>query len=159
MAPDETDALTAQETEDLLEVLDDEYHAHATYTQILDDFGDVLPFANIRDAEARHIEALLALLRNHGVPVPPNTWPGRVPRYSSVQEACTAGVSAEIDNAAMYDRVLARTTRPDLAAVYQNLQRASRENHLPAFQRCAEGRAGTTDATQPRRRRFRGGRS
>jgi hypothetical protein len=47
----------------LREALDDEYRAHAIYTQVLANFGDdVLPFANIVDAEARHIDALLGLV-------------------------------------------------------------------------------------------------
>jgi len=65
---------------------------------------------------------------------------GRVPRYATVQAACAASVSSEIENATLYDRVLAHTGRADLTAVDQNLQRASRQNHLPAFERCAEAR-------------------
>jgi hypothetical protein len=149
-------SLSAQEIDDLLAVLDDEYRAHATYSQILEDFGDVGPFVNIREAEGRHIEALLGLLHDFEVPVPPNDWPARVSRYPSVQEACAAGVAAEIDNAALYDRVLAHTSRIELTTVYENLQRASRENHLPAFQRCAELRgAQQSEAAGPRGRRFR----
>jgi hypothetical protein len=151
MSPDPAEGLSVEETEDLLAVLDDEYRAHATYTQILDDLGPVLPFTNIRDAEARHVDALLGLLRAFGVAAPSNTWPGRVTRYPSVQEACAAGVRAEIDNAALYDRVLTRTSRPELVTVYENLQRASRENHLPAFERCA----GTQSGREPGRGRGR----
>jgi hypothetical protein len=147
--------LSDQEIQDLLAVLDDEYKAHATYSQVLEDFGDVGPFANIRDAEGRHIDALLGILHSFDLLVPPNDWPGRVSRYSSVQEACSAGVTAEIDNAALYDGVLERTNRTRLITVYENLQRASRENHLPAFQRCAETRGTQTENAGPRRRRFR----
>ena len=121
--------------------LDDEQHAWATYDQVICDFGPVRPFSNIRDAEARHIDALVGLLERHGVPVPANPWPGRVERYPSLQAACAAAVAAEIANAALYERLLASTTRPDILAVFGNLQEASRQRHLRAFRRCA-GRRG-----------------
>lgn len=141
--------LTSGEVADLLAALDDEYKARATYVQVLADFGNVRPFANVVEAEQRHIDALARLFDRYGLDVPTDPWPGRVPRYASLSEACRTGVEAEIDNAALYDRLLAGTTRDDLLDTYRNLQRASQENHLPAFQRCAErgvgggrGRAG-----------------
>lgn len=138
--------LTERELADLRAALDDEYHAQATYRQVLADFGDVLPFARIVESEGRHIEALRGLFRRYGVDVPADTWPGRAARYGSVAEACRAGVEAEVENAALYDRLLAGTERPDIQAVYRNLQEASQHRHLPAFRRCAErsegGRSG-----------------
>lgn len=132
------DQLNARELADLLAALDDEYKARATYVQVLADFGEVRPFANIVEAEQRHIGALLRIFERYGLDVPPDPWPGQVPRFVSLSEACRAGVAAEIENAALYNRVLDGTTRPDLLDTYRNLQRASQENHLPAFQRCAE---------------------
>jgi hypothetical protein len=126
----------------LHEALDDEYRAWATYAQVIADFGDVRPFTNIRDAEARHIDALIVLFARYGLPVPDNPWPGRVERYASVREACEAGVAAEIANAALYDRLLAGTRRADVLAVLHYLREASQERHLPAFRRCAERSAG-----------------
>lgn len=98
----------------------------------------MLPFARIVESEGRHIEALLSLFHRYGVGVPADPWPGRVTRYGSVAEACRAGVDAETDDAALYDRLLAGTDRPDIRAVYRNLQEASQHRHLPAFRRCAE---------------------
>jgi hypothetical protein len=132
--------LTEQEVADLLDAIDDEYKARATYRQVIADFGEVRPFVNIVDAEQRHIDALVVLFERYGLAVPDDPWPGQVPRYESLAEACRAGVEAEVDNAALYDRVLQGTHRDDVLEVYRNLQRASQENHLPAFQRCAEGR-------------------
>jgi hypothetical protein len=143
--PHQAGPLTERERADLLAALDDEYKARATYAQVLVDFGsDTLPFANIVEAEARHIEALRTVFLRYGLPVPEDPWAGRVPRYASVSEACAAGVDAEIENAALYDRLLAGTDRADVLAVYRNLQAASQERHLPAFQRCVEraGRSG-----------------
>jgi hypothetical protein len=122
----------------LHEALDDEYRAWATYDQVIRDFGAVRPFVNIRDAEARHIAALEALFARYGLAVPRNAWPGRIASFGSVQEACAAGVDAEVENDRLYMRLLAATQRPDILAVFRNLQEASRERHLPAFRRCVE---------------------
>jgi rubrerythrin len=137
----EPSGLTDAERRALREALDDEQRAWATYDQVIRDFGPVRPFAAIRDAEARHIEALAALSRRHGVEPPESSWPGRVPRYASVRDACAAAVEAEIANAGLYRRLEASTTRPDLLVVFTTLRRASEEHHLRAFRRCA-GRGG-----------------
>jgi hypothetical protein len=129
--------LTPAEVAALHEALDDEHKSWAIYRQVLDDFGEVRPFANIVHAEARHIEALTRLFERYGVEVPSNPWVGRVERYGSLQEACEAAVQAEIDNDALYEDLSATTTRPDILRVFGRLQEASRERHLPAFQRCA----------------------
>jgi len=129
--------LAPTELRALEEALDDEYRAWSTYGQVIADFGDIRPFSNIREAEGRHIQALLALFARYGVVVPPNPWAGKVTRYASVREACEAGVAAEIENGALYERLLAATQRPDVLAVFRNLQEASQQRHLPAFRRCA----------------------
>jgi hypothetical protein len=134
--------LTAPEMEALHAALDDEYRAWATYDQVIADFGEMPPFGNIREAEARHIEALRGLFDRYGLPLPENPWPGKVTRYASLHEACAAGVAAEIENAALYERLLASTRRPDILTVFRNLQEASQQRHLPAFRRCAVRGAG-----------------
>lgn len=136
------DPLTTAETDALRAALDDEYRAWATYDQVIADFGERPPFSNIREAEARHIEALCVLYARYGLAVPANPWPGKVTRYASLHEACEAGVAAEIENGALYERLLASTQRPDILTVFRNLQEASQQRHLPAFQRCAERGAG-----------------
>lgn len=131
--------LSESEVMHLTAALDDEYQARATYTQVIADFGDVRPFSNIVHAEDRHARALISIFERYGIPVPPDTWPGRVPRYASLHAACEAGVEGEIANAALYDEVLSGTDRADIIEVYRNLQEASQQRHLLAFRRCAEG--------------------
>ena len=130
--------LSDDETAALNEALDDEYKALATYEQVIADFGEIRPFINIAESEGRHIDALRGCFERYGVTVPESSWEGRAPRFNSVGEACRAGVDAEVENGAMYDRLLQSTERADLIEVLQNLQRASQENHLAAFQRCAD---------------------
>lgn len=129
--------LKQNEIDALLEALEDEYRAWATYDQVVHDFGEVRPFINIREAEARHIEALSALFSSYGLVLPENSWPGRVTRYESLQEACEAGIAAEIENGKMYERLLKSTKKQDILGVFRNLQEASQQRHLAAFKRCA----------------------
>ncbi len=117
--------------------LDDEYKSHAAYDQVIRDFGPQRPFINVVEAEARHISALLGLFDKYAIAAPANRWAGSAPRYASIAEACTASVQGEIDNVALYDRILGSTRRADILDIFQALRAASQERHLPAFQRCA----------------------
>jgi hypothetical protein len=135
----------------LTEALQDEYRARAVYRQTLEQFGDRAPFANIVQAEERHIQALLPLFVKYGIPIPADESAQHVILPDSVQSVCEVGVRAEIANAAMYDRLLATTAAyPDVQRVFTQLQRASQTNHLPAFQRClAQTIPLTTQVTAP----------
>jgi hypothetical protein len=130
--------LSNAEYEGLCVALDDEYKAHSTYDQVTRDFGPIRPFVNIVEAELRHAQSLEDLLGTYGRSVPPNRWLGNAPRFSSVHEACVASIQGEIENIAIYDRVLKTTIRPDILSVYRALRAASKDRHLPAFERCAQ---------------------
>jgi rubrerythrin len=127
------DADTASALE---EALDDEYRARATYRKVIETFGPVRPFTNIVEAEERHIDALLRQFARLDLTPPVDPWTGRVVAPASLKVACTAGVAAEIENGAMYTRLLARITDPQVREVLRNLQDASQTRHLPAFRRC-----------------------
>jgi rubrerythrin len=120
----------------LKEALDDEYRARSTYAKVIEKFGPVRPFINIVEAEARHIEALLRQFERLGEPAPADTWAEKVDAPSSIAEACAAGVKAEVENGAMYDRLLGKISDPAVRQVMLRLQEASQQNHLPAFKRC-----------------------
>lgn len=140
------------EVQALQEALDDEYRSWATYDQVVADFGEVLPFANIREAEARHIEALRTLYSRYQLSWPNNPWPGKVERYPDVKAACVAAVAAEIANGAMYSRLLAGIRHSDVERVLRRLQEASEQRHLAAFQACARGESGGCAGERRRRR-------
>lgn len=120
--------------------LADERHALSTYQAAIARFGPVRPFVNIARAEERHIEALTVLYERYGAtmpdpaaPVAPTSLPEKL------TDVCALGVQAEIANMALYDERLlpAVAAYPDIAAVMSRLRDASRDNHLPAFRRCA----------------------
>jgi hypothetical protein len=129
---------------DLAEILDlalqEEYRAEALYGSVLEDFGaTTLPFAAIADAEATHVAALKRLIARREWVAPASLWEaGSFPAFDSLPAACAAGVQAERDDAALYDRYLVpRDDLPqDVVTVFTNLRAASLENHLPAFERC-----------------------
>lgn len=128
--------------EALREALDEEYRSRATYRSVIDAFGPVRPFVNILEAETRHAEALLTLFERSGVEPPRDRWAGQVPAPQTLAEACRAAVEGEIENAAMYDRLLNQISDPAARNVMLRLREASQERHLPAFRRCLQRETG-----------------
>lgn len=120
----------------VLEALMDEYKSRAFYRLVLNTFGEIRPFSNIVNAEETHARALELLCGHFGIPLPKDDWEKRLEPPSSILEACQAGVQGEHDNIAMYDRFLRQTKVPEVLTLFQRLQTASRQHHLPAFERC-----------------------
>ncbi len=116
--------------------LADERKALATYQATMAKFGSVKPFINIARAEEQHISMLLALFDKYGVEIPKDTTQvGALP--ATLQEVCQVGVTAEIDNDALYQRMIPELQYEDIKTVFISLAKASKEMHLPAFERCA----------------------
>ncbi|MGV2829353.1 ferritin-like domain-containing protein [Myxosarcina sp. GI1(2024)] len=139
----------------LVEALEDEYKARATYRLVINKFGQIRPFINILESEEGHIQALLSLFQKYQIPIPVDNWAEKVTVPASVLEACQIGVEAEIENGEMYRRLLAVTEEyPDVRRVFSNLQRASQENHLRAFQRRAEQLADITASPERQNANF-----
>lgn len=136
-SPGSTD-LTPDVVAAMDEAILDEYRAEMTYRTVVEDFGEVLPFANIVNAEVRHSDALASLYLRRGLAVPADPWTaGDIPPFASIPEACRVGVVAEIDNAAIYDGYLSLELPADVRQVFQSNRDASVERHLPAFERCS----------------------
>lgn len=130
--------LEKEEIDGLLLALNDEYYAFATYEQVNKDFENPRPFVNIQRSETQHVERLKKVFIIHKVPVPENRWLGNTTKFQSVAEACQAGVKGEIVNRDLYEKLFETTKRNDILLIYRALQRASEENHLPAFERCGK---------------------
>jgi hypothetical protein len=54
-----------------------------------------------------------------------------------VPAACAAGVVAERENIAIYDRYVGLALPQDVRQVFESNRAASLNNHLPAFEQCA----------------------
>lgn len=133
----ESEDLSESEEEALRLALDDEYKAWSVYEQVIADFGAVRPFTSVQGTEENHIAALVTPFERYGLNVPGNEWPGDVPTFDTLVEACAAGVQAEIDNAALYDELFSMVDNADIIRVFAALQEASQTKHLLAFERCA----------------------
>ena len=117
---------------------DGEYAALASYQAVIDTFGDVEPYVSIQQAEARHADALIRQLDRMGVEVPDNPYLGNVSAPADLQTAATAWAEGEVANVELYDTLMEQAQDDRLIRVFDNLRRASAEEHLPAFELAAE---------------------
>ncbi len=114
----------------------DEFKAYETYSKIIEKFGLVQPFVNIKEAEAVHYGALIRLMEKYQVEVPINNWYSKIEVPNTLIECCEMGVAGEINNIAMYNNLLLHTLEDDIKDVLFRLQAASFNNHLPTFRNC-----------------------
>ncbi|GAB3804541.1 ferritin-like domain-containing protein [Virgibacillus kimchii] len=114
--------------------IQDEYLAQARYNNILETFGYIRTFAQIQQAEMRHIDALLPLFYLYQVPLPQDLSYSFVTAPENIKSAYAISVQGEIDNIAMYDRFLSLNIPNDVQIVFTQLRNAS-VNHLAAFER------------------------
>lgn len=141
-------SLSPQASAAVLAALDDEYKAQSLYKAIMAQHGEAKPFSNIINAEKHHSDMLIDLLNEYGQAVPENPYENgekaALTAPATLLEACEIGVTAEIENVALYDDELlpAVADYTDITAVMIRLRDASQDRHLPAFQRCVS-RGGT----------------
>ena len=114
----------------------DEFKAYEIYSKIIEKFGLVQPFTNIKEAEAVHYGALIRLMEKYQIEVPINNWYSKIEVPNTLIECCEMGVAGEINNIAMYNNLLSHTLEDDIKDVLFRLQAASFNNHLPTFRNC-----------------------
>ncbi|MED4015594.1 DUF1259 domain-containing protein [Sutcliffiella cohnii] len=114
--------------------LQDEYLAQARYNNIIATFGNIRTFVQIKEAEMRHISALLPLFERYQVPLPIDISQSLVTTPDNLKAAYAAGVQGEIENISMYDKFLTMNIPTDVRNVFTQLRNAS-VNHLAAFER------------------------
>jgi hypothetical protein len=129
-------SLSADEKDALNQAILEEYGALNLYQSVIAQFGNVYPFSQIVRSEQQHINALTRQAVKYGVTVPANPGLASPTDFASLSEACQAGVAAEIADAALYDELKPVVTHTDILSVFNNLQSASLNSHLPAFQAC-----------------------
>lgn len=130
---------TSTDASALAMALDDEYRAEAMYEAVIALHGEVRPFSNIIMAEQRHSQRVREEMDRLGIPhQADNPFLGEISAPSSLLEACEQGAQAEIENIALYDEILPTIGDVQVRATLSDLQWASKERHLPAFQQCVE---------------------
>ena len=121
----------------LVAALDDEYRAEAIYAAVIKKFGEARPFINIIEAELRHAAMVKAEMDRLGISyAKANPWLDKEHAPASLLEACQQGIIAEQENIALYDKLLPTIQDVQVRETLSTLQWASRERHLPAFERC-----------------------
>ena len=136
--------LTAEERAGLIWMREEEKLAHDVYTALYDKWNTPI-FTNIAAAEQTHTDAVKTLLDRYAIADPSAgtaagtfTNPDIQALYTSlVAKASTSLVAALTVGATIEDLDIAdlqarATTTPDIALVYANLEKGSR-NHLRAF--------------------------
>ena len=128
--------LDTAEVAALTAAIDEEYGALNTYQAVLSQFGSVIPFSRIVRAEQQHVNALARLFTKYGLAVPTNPGLDPAPTFANLTAACQTGVDAEIADAKLYDTLKPSVDNADVLQVFANLQAASLNSHLPAFDAC-----------------------
>lgn len=114
--------------------LEDELLARDKYITIMNKFGEIKPFSNIKKAEYTHIDLLLSLFKKYNIE--------QVEVYETspftgtLKEAFEVSIEAETANIEMYDRFLNQEQEEelndDVRDAFEKLKSAS-EKHLEAF--------------------------
>jgi hypothetical protein len=128
--------LSDSEKNSLEQAILEEYGALNLYNAVLNQFGSVAPFDQIVRAEQQHVNALSRQATKYGVAVPTNPGLTTSPTFTTLNDACKAGIAAEIADAKLYDDLKPMVTHTDILQVFNNLQYASLNSHLPSFQIC-----------------------
>ncbi len=134
----------------LAEAIRDEQHSRAFYGAAILAFGDKPPFGNIVHAENHHVRLLEGQFNRLGLPVPPDpyartkdesarAWQARLKVPTDYKSALEAARKGEEDNVRLLDRLILRTDDREVVAVLEKLRDDSRDRHLPAFTRAANG--------------------
>lgn len=136
MAGLNTAPLSDAEAEGLQNAILEEMGAVNTYQEVIAKLGSGTVFDRIARSEQMHVNALVRVAERHGVSIPENNGETAGFVYTTLAEACASGAEFEQIDADLYTELMAETENLALTRVYTNLQRASLENHLPAFEAC-----------------------
>ncbi len=148
MARNAPGALTPAEQDDLLLMREEEKIARDVYVRLNERWG-LQPFANISGSEQAHMDMMLALLEHFGLPDPvQNLGAGEFHAPAlrqlhdeflekglrSREDAVQVGLLIEELDIADLQKAKSRAEKPEIRAVYEELERGSR-NHMRAFYR------------------------
>lgn len=115
----------------------DEYAARSFYARVVESFGERAPFSNVLRSEEQHVTALLGLCERFGIPRPLDPFPQETTVEPTWLANCQRAVAGEIANVQMYAGLLTQVAEPEVRRVFQNLQAAALQHHLPAFRQAA----------------------
>ena len=128
--------------------LEGEYRALAGYDRAIRDIGDISPLIRIRDVHALHAQLLETWHHSYGVPLTRDGQPVHVEPCGDPRRVCAAAIAEELERIDTCRKLRATVREANISAELHNLERASRDGHLPALREWARrlGRSSTRDA-------------
>jgi len=140
------ESLSQAEKDALTTSLQEEYLARDVYTAVIAKLGSIRPFTTIVKSEEQHIAALTALFTKYQLTVPADTQAARTSSLmagvTSVENALKLGVTVEKEDIALYKGLVTSVDNQDILQVFGNLEAASTNNHLVAFENVLAGGTG-----------------
>lgn len=114
-----------------------EYAAYDLYDGIMAQLGEILPFSNIRRAEANHSWVWERMFARYGLDLPARS-SRDVPTFATVAEACAYAAAFELEQSNLYAGLLPLVSDyANLTRLMTALQSVSLNQHLPALNQCA----------------------
>ncbi len=119
----------------LEEALGDERLSQDTYMAVIKKHGKVGPFVQVIRADKQREQALLMLFKKYKLEAPERDVQ-TISAPESLADACGAAMEAEIQNSALYDKLIEKAGRNDIRKLLKKFQNSSIEKNLPKFTRC-----------------------
>lgn len=116
----------------LIEALENEYEAKATYDILLNLHGENQVLENIKAGEVNHIETIQRLFVRYGYVIPENNKVNEL-NITANDDATALGIAHEKRSIALYERLLKNDLPQDVERVFENMLRGSK-NHLQALE-------------------------
>ncbi|WP_134043929.1 ferritin-like domain-containing protein [Helicobacter pullorum] len=132
--------MTTQEK--ILIALDDEYKAYSFYNKAMQLYG--MPFVNLFQSEANHINALSLHLQNLNVPIPQNPYEDIV-IPNTLSGALEVAIENENQNIALYNSLIEGEQDSLVLDTFYRLQAASFNNHIPSLFNALNANTGLLD--------------
>lgn len=121
----------------LNEVIQERFKTLYTYQKVIQTLGQAGPFLEAARDEAENAEKLKTLFNAFDLETPESLWSlSNVPVFSTLEEACQAGVKNEQESIETYNNLLNQPLPPDIKNIFEDLKKTSETKHLPAFQNC-----------------------
>jgi hypothetical protein len=114
--------------------LEQAYRSFAMYDRMLHAFRPTRPIERIRDVQAFHIRVLECLHSRYGVLLPKDGCHMQTARPTDASAACATAIKAEKEQLVLFRGLLQSAHDADVLAQLRNLERASRDGHLPKLQ-------------------------
>ena len=133
-----TSALSADAVAAMIAGWQDEASAYAAYGALIEQFGEIVPFVQLQNAEAQHMAAWERQFARYGLALPEAPIAEELPMFATPQDACAAAEAIEEANIGLYDELQAAFEGyPSLTRVVTALRAASLNRHLPELELCA----------------------